>query len=122
MAYSKRNGTVVPTYGSNKHVEALLEAGVVDAQALRRGDSARLASKLGLEEIQRASEEAGRIGEETGHVPELYGRPIADVVRVARAAQKQPENLELAQRVDDERALLYRKLAQTAAAKATHGQ
>lgn len=107
------------SFGPWEKVTQLLEAGVVDAQALNWGRVHTLASKLGMSEIERAREEAERIGEESGHTPQLYGLPLLEVVRVAKAAKKQPGNEILSRRLEEERSKLYGKMAQSAGVVAT---
>lgn len=116
-----RNGHFSPhdlSFGPQKKVNQLLEAGVIDAQALNRGTVTRLASKLGMEEIDRARSEAERIAGETGYMPSIFGRELVEVVRIARAAQSSPTPEQLDARADERRTEIYARMAQ-AAVKAT---
>jgi len=97
----------------------LLEQGVIDAQALNFGSVNRLASKLGLAEIERARDEAHRIGEETGHAPPIFGRELVEIVRMARAAKRCTAPEGLAQQVEQKRAEIYSRMAATAGSIAT---
>ncbi len=106
------------SFGPTETVNLLLEQGVIDAQALNWGTTKRLASRLGLEEIERARAEADRIGQRTSRTPLLYGRQIVEVVRVARAAEARSGDEALAQKVEDERARLYERMAQSVGATA----